>query len=227
MRLMIMAAVLGGWLGGGRVALAAQAAPARTGPLPDMNAIAKALGVSCSHCHVQGDFASDANPKKGVARQMLAMTRDINARVAAAAGKPATAAVAVQCATCHRGQPVPRSLTETLIAAIGADGNAAGAERYRDLRTRYYGRDTFDFSEQEFLSFCFRLAESRPDAAIPILNVHLEFTPRSADAYVALSRAYVVKRDRPSAIAALKKALEIEPAHGLAQGYLAQLDTGR
>ncbi len=225
MRIVTAAVVFGGWLAGGGTALAQQTA--RTEPLPDMNAIAKALGVTCSHCHVQGDFRSDANPRKGIARQMLVMTREINARVAEAAGKAPAGSVAVQCATCHRGQPVPRSLTETLLATIGAEGNAAAAERYRDLRRRYYGRDTFDFSEQEFLSFCFRLAEGRPDAAIPILNVHLEFAPRSADAYVALSRAYVMKRDRPAAIAALKRALEIEPAHGLAQGYLAQLDTGR
>jgi tetratricopeptide (TPR) repeat protein len=227
MRSLMAVLVFGGWCLAGGVAAAQQAAAARTEPLPDMAAIAKALGVTCSHCHVAGDFRSDANPKKGIARQMLAMTRDINARVTEATGKAAPAAVAVQCVTCHRGQAVPRSLTETLIAAIGSEGNGAAAERYRDLRKRFYGRDTFDFGEQEFLAFCFRLAEGRPDAAIPLLQAHLEFNPNAADAHIALSRAYVMKRDKPAAIAALKKALEISPGHGLALGYLAQLEPAR
>src|SRR5690606_6185550 len=41
------------------------------------------LGVKCGFCHAQGpdgkmDFASDANPKKDVARYMMNMTREIN-----------------------------------------------------------------------------------------------------------------------------------------------------
>lgn len=206
------------------VVAAAQPGPPAAVPLPDMSVIAKALGVSCTHCHVPGDFRSEANPKKGIARQMLAMTKEINVRIATATGTARPPAAAVQCVTCHRGQPVPRSLADTLLAAIGSGGNEAAAQRYRELRTEFYGRDTFDFSEQAFLSFAFHLAESRPDAAIPLLNVHLELAPRSADAYIALSRAYVMKRDRPSAIRALKQALEIAPGHGLAQGYLSQLE---
>ncbi|MFN0069272.1 MAG: c-type cytochrome, partial [Limisphaerales bacterium] len=126
-----------------------------------MNAIAKALGVTCGHCHVARDFTSDANPKKGVARQMLAMTREINARVEAATGKPTGKPVAVQCATCHRGQPVPRSLSDTLVATLGEKGDQAAADQYRGLRTQFYGRDTFDFSEQEVLALGPRLAEVR------------------------------------------------------------------
>ena len=34
-----------------------------------------ALGVQCAYCHVANDFASDANPKKDVARNMLRMTQ--------------------------------------------------------------------------------------------------------------------------------------------------------
>lgn len=39
-----------------------------------------------------------------------------------------------------------------------------------------------------------------------------------------MSRAYVMMRDKPSAIDALKKALEIEPNNGIARGHLYQLD---
>src|SRR5260370_2804954 len=39
----------------------------------------QALGVQCVYCHMQGDFASDANPKKEVTREMVAMVRQIDA----------------------------------------------------------------------------------------------------------------------------------------------------
>lgn len=227
MRAVVWGVVVTAWMLSPWPAEARQAPAGRTGPLPDMNAIARALGVPCGHCHVAGDFKSDANPKKGIARQMLAMTRDINARVEGATGKPAGTSVAVQCATCHRGQPVPRSLNETLLATIGEKGDQAAADQYRTLRTQFYGRDTFDFSEQEFLSLGLRLADARPDAALALLAVHVEFTPRSSNAYVAMSRAYVRKRDTAAAIKALEKAIEIEPGNGLAQGYLYQLDPRR
>ena len=46
-----------------------------------MGAFRTALGVQCTYCHVQGDFASDDNPKKNMARNMLRIAADINAHV--------------------------------------------------------------------------------------------------------------------------------------------------
>ena len=41
-----------------------------------MQAFEKALGVTqCAYCHVQGDFASDGNPKKETARMMISIRR--------------------------------------------------------------------------------------------------------------------------------------------------------
>jgi hypothetical protein len=62
-----------------------------------------ALGVQCTHCHVQGmDFASDANPKKETARMMLTMAREINGHFQTPDG-----AMKVRCYTCHRGAVTP------------------------------------------------------------------------------------------------------------------------
>src|SRR5437660_459438 len=47
---------------------------------PTMQAFAAALGVQCAYCHVQGNFASDDNPKKETARMMITMAREINAK---------------------------------------------------------------------------------------------------------------------------------------------------
>jgi hypothetical protein len=38
-----------------------------------MGNFSQALGVACTYCHEEGDYASDANPKKDVARKMIAM----------------------------------------------------------------------------------------------------------------------------------------------------------
>ena len=61
------------------------------------------LGVRCDYCHVQGDFASDENHKKVVARMMITMTQDINSKF------PGAARERVTCYTCHRGETEPKS----------------------------------------------------------------------------------------------------------------------
>lgn len=65
-----------------------------------MPAFRTALGVQCNFCHVQGDFASDENPHKEIARKMIVMAREINAKFPD--GKDH-----VTCYTCHRGAEEP------------------------------------------------------------------------------------------------------------------------
>jgi hypothetical protein len=70
-----------------------------------MQKFAAALGGNCLTCHVQGtgtrpDFASDENPHKVIARNMIKMTREINAKFPD--GKEH-----VTCYTCHRGTHEP------------------------------------------------------------------------------------------------------------------------
>lgn len=70
--------------------------------MPAMMAFKAALGVECNFCHVQGDFASDENPHKNIARQMITMSREINAKFPDEGGK-----MHVTCYTCHRGATEP------------------------------------------------------------------------------------------------------------------------
>ena len=62
--------------------------------------LATRLGVECSHCHVEGDWASDEREQKRTARRMLGMVRDV--RRDHYGGKRA-----VSCWTCHRGSNEP------------------------------------------------------------------------------------------------------------------------
>jgi hypothetical protein len=70
--------------------------------MPTMMAFKAALGVECSFCHVHGDFASDENPHKEIARKMIVMAQQINANFPD--GK-----IHVTCYTCHRGSTEPKT----------------------------------------------------------------------------------------------------------------------
>jgi Photosynthetic reaction centre cytochrome C subunit len=70
---------------------------------------ARALGVRCTHCHMDDDFASDDLRPKRAAREMAVMHRGINqqlARMKHLEGSPQDRFI--NCATCHRGRIDPR-----------------------------------------------------------------------------------------------------------------------
>jgi Photosynthetic reaction centre cytochrome C subunit len=67
-----------------------------------MRAFTAGLGVQCSYCHIQNNFASDNNPKKQVGRQMIKLVQKINADFPGGKMK-------VSCYTCHRGEAEPKT----------------------------------------------------------------------------------------------------------------------
>ena len=74
-----------------------------------MRTFTAGLGVQCVYCHVQGNFASDDNPKKEVARHMITMTQQVNGNFPG--GK-----MLVTCFTCHRGEAEPKTAPEPKAA---------------------------------------------------------------------------------------------------------------
>ena len=195
---------------------------AQTAPLPDMQAIASALGVTCDYCH-SARGSGQPEPKKNIARQMIAMTREINARVETATAKEAGKAARVDCMTCHRGVPIPRQLSDIMWQTAVQQGGEAAVAQYRDLRTRFYGRAAYDFGENTLIAVSQRLANARPDDAIALMKLNVEFYPNSSASWAALAFAYTRKVDDASAIAALEKAVELDPGNNVARGQLEQL----
>ena len=80
-----------------------------------MRSYTGALGVECEFCHAtdptthRPNYASDANSDKTIARTMITMTSEINAKYLSQVKDPdATLAdKTVTCGTCHRGNRMP------------------------------------------------------------------------------------------------------------------------
>ena len=78
----------------------------------EMQHFVQALGVSCGGCHLgRGNFASDDNPRKLRARQMIEMTKALNQQFfpnhTRVEGESTLGRVT--CYTCHQGDLKPKS----------------------------------------------------------------------------------------------------------------------
>src|SRR5258708_4912932 len=197
-----------------------------------MQGFVAALGVQASggwgYCHVgtapQFEFASEANPKKNVARKMILMSREITAKLPEVTGKPAAEVTSLRCATCHRGVAVPKLLPDILTETSTKSGTAAAVQQYRDLRAKYYGGQSYDFSENALVAAAAPLiAANKADDAIAWLQLNVEFYPKSSATYAALGQAYARKNDTANAIKNYEKAVELDPNNQPAKRQLEQL----
>ncbi len=200
---------------------AAQTPPADIMPL--MQEFVQALGVQCEYCHSAPRGGGLPEPKKDIARQMIAMTRDLNTRVQTATGKTAAEATQVKCVTCHRGVAIPKQLSEIVMQTLREKGATAAVAQYRDLHERFYGRAAYDFGEDTLIGVAQPLAAGRPDDAIALLKLNLEFYPQSAKTYAAIAYAYTRKYDDLTAITYYEKAVALDPSNGVTRGQLEQL----
>jgi len=199
----------------------------------NMQEIAQALGVECGYCHARMgqqtngpaavESVTNAPSKQDIARAMMAMTRDINSKVQAATGKQANETTRVTCNTCHHGVTVPGQLSDIITKTALQKSPDAAVAQYRELRTHYYGRAAYDFSEETLLTASQQIVRVKPKDSIPILELNLEFYPRSVRSYIQIAYAYTRSIDDDRAVAALEKALEIEPDNGVVKGQLEQL----
>jgi hypothetical protein len=193
-----------------------------------MQAFTQSLGVACNYCHVQegrggrNDFASDEKPPKKAARGMMLLAREINTKLPEAVGKSADATTRVGCATCHRGVPIPKQITD-IVTEAGSGGATAGLAKYKELRTQFYGGQSYDFSEGSLIAIAQRAnTANKADDALAYLNANLEYYPKSARTYVTIAQVKNARGDKAGAIAALEKAVELDPNNAQAK---AQLET--
>lgn len=199
-----------------------------------MKEFSSALGVKCTHCHVMtvpGDFnsidwASDDLLVKDEARGMMRMVGKLNNElVPQAMGKPVQR---VQCVTCHRGLPDPRTLDLVLLDTVEESGADTGVEHYRALRDEYYGRGSYDFGSGTLVDVATTLAQGRGDTigALKMLRLNVEMHPEDAQSYLMMSQIQILGGDKEGALANAKKVLELDPDNTQAAGILEQFDEG-
>ena len=186
------------------------------------------LGVRCQFCHLgeegqplaQFDFASDQKRTKVVARQMMLLVREINARLDTLPNRP-TPLLQVTCATCHRGTSRPIPLFTLLQEASEAAGPDSAIRAYRALRQRYYGRDAFDFGEPSLNIAAFRLGRaSRFEEALALLRLNEEYFPASSGMYVFRGNINLMRGDTSAAEAAFREAIRRDSTNNEARGRL-------
>ena len=193
-----------------------------------MRNIAGGLGVTCTFCHVgsegspleQIDFASDQKRNKLVARQMMRLVQEVNARLDTIPAGP-TPTVVVSCATCHRGvsRPVPLSTIITEIAT--AAGGDSAIRAYRSLRERYYGRDSYDFGEVSLNTAAFRTARGgKIDDALALLRLNEQLYPNAAALSIVRGNIALMRADTTAAAASFREAIRRDPNNDEAKGRL-------
>ncbi len=194
-----------------------------------MRGFAMGLGVRCQFCHVgeegmplaEFDFPSDEKAHKRTAREMLRMVMEINDQHLANLEERHEPNVQVMCVTCHRGQAQPILIGDALKQAVAEGGSEAGVAKYRELRERYYGSHTYDFTEFVLVNVAQDLwGEEEREAAVAFAELNLEYFPESGTTYTLLGQAYAELGEREKAIEHLEKALEINPRNPMAQRAL-------
>ena len=200
---------------------------ARPELITTMQGFVRQLGVQtqggCGYCHAgtapQFDFASDANPKKDVARRMILMAREISAKMPEVTGKQASAITALRCATCHRGMAVPK-VTETALGDALAKGGASSAvQQYKDSR-----KQALDYNENALVAYAATLVNGdKADDALALLQADAELSPNNAPTYAAMAQAYGKKNDKDNQIKMLEKVVQLDPNNQNAKRQLDQL----
>lgn len=195
-----------------------------------MRGFASALGLRCNSCHVGDDpddlegydFASDEKELKVVARGMLEMVGEINETFIPLAGRAEH--MQVQCATCHRGLRVPLALRALMLQTIDEEGTEAAVTRYGELRDQYYGRAAYDFGQGSLNNVAETLAR-RGDVedALTIIRLNIEHNPDIGYPNVLHAQILFMMEDREGAIAAIERAIELEPDNDFYKQQLERL----
>ena len=186
---------------------------------PVMTAFTRALGVRCSYCHTgqEGhplssyDFASDANPNKNRAREMLRMLGDISDHLKKI--EPSgDQRVNMWCHTCHRGRPRPMTLEEELGEQYRMKGVDTAISHYQDLKKNYAEKGAYDFSERSLNIFGYEVLEKKDTAAaIRVFMLNAQAFPKSANVWDSLADAYMKAGNLKMAKRYYEKSLKLDP----------------
>lgn len=207
-----------------------------------MRGFALQLGVRCQFCHVtepalagagggapggpQAErtvFKSDDKVEKRTARFMIRMVDSLNHSILPTLPDRQDPPVVVECATCHRGSPLPQTLDMVLTSVIAHYGVDSAVVRYKQLREDMVsGR--YDFSEWSINELARTLsANGKTAEAIAMLRMNQQYYPASPDIDFQLAENYVKRGAKDSAIQCYRAVLAKRPDDNRAKRRLGEL----
>jgi tetratricopeptide (TPR) repeat protein len=198
---------------------------------PVMRGFTRALGVRCSYCHAgqEGkplstyDFASDENPNKNRAREMLRMLGSVNDHLKKI--EPSgDQRVNMWCHTCHRGRPRPMTLEEELGEQYRMKGVDSALTHYQDLKKNYSEKGAYDFSQRSLNTFGYEVLEKKDTAAaVRVFALNAKTFQKSANAWNSLAEAYMKTGDMKMAKRHYEKSLKLDPKNESARENLKKI----
>ena len=202
---------------------------------PVMRGFTRALGVRCSYCHTgqEGkplstyDFASDENPNKNRAREMLRMLGSVNdhlKKIEPSGDKR----VNMWCHTCHRGRPRPMTLEEELGEQYRMKGLDTALNHYQALKKNYLEKGAYDFSERSLNSLGYEVLEKKDTAgAIRVFMLNAQVFTKSPNVWDSLAEAYMKAGDMKAAKRYYEKSLKLDPQNEGARENLRKINEAR
>ncbi|MGA9364145.1 MAG: c-type cytochrome [Bacteroidota bacterium] len=200
---------------------------------PLMGGFTRALGVRCWYCHSgqEGkplntyDFASDDNPNKNRAREMLRMLGSIEDHLKKI--EPSgDRRVEVGCSTCHRGRPRPMTLEEELGETYRMKGLDSALQHYADLKESFYGRGAYDFGERALNNFGYQVLANDATGAVRVFKSNAKEFPKSPNVWDSLADAYMKAGDPKRAKQCYGKVLKLDPQNENAKEMLKKIKAG-
>jgi tetratricopeptide (TPR) repeat protein len=120
--------------------------------------------------------------------------------------------------------PIPAPLGEVISEAEKSGGSTAGLAKFKELRTKFYGGQQYDFTDYALVGIATTaLNQKRPDDAMKYLQANLEYFPKSSQTYQAMAQVKNAKGDKAGAVKDLETAVQLDPQNNQAKNQLQQL----
>ncbi len=185
-----------------------------------MRGFSFALGERCTYCHERIEdengshmaFDSDKMETKTIAREMMKLSGRINRDIAALDRGEDHKYTQVVCTTCHRGQANPFLIEQVMKEQIAEGGTELAKSKYLELKEKYYGGHTYDFTGFTLAEYANSLADSGAlDNALEMAKFSVGQYPNETYAYTILGNVYLARKNYTAAITAYEGSLAINP----------------